>query len=94
MGAIYRAEAPDQILSESLGPIDVLYHSRSGATHLVAAPMPQILEALAEGPADLPTLTARLAARFDLGDEADMAQALEARLNELAGLGLVCRMED
>jgi PqqD family protein of HPr-rel-A system len=86
---IYRAEPPDQIISECLGAIDVLYHRRSGATHLIAAPVPQIIEALAQGPADLDTLMARLSARFELADGDEARQALAARLAELAHLGLV-----
>ncbi|MBB5984897.1 HPr-rel-A system PqqD family peptide chaperone [Sphingobium lignivorans] len=87
---IYRAEPPGQILLESLGPIDALFHKRSGATHLVAAPVPQILAALAEGPADIDVLLARLATRFDLeGEAVAVRAALQARLAELAALGLV-----
>ena len=90
MDVTYRAEAADQMLRENLGPIDALYHRRSGATHLVAAPVPQILDALAEGPADLAALMARLSARFDLDETDDAARAaLAERLSELAGLGLV-----
>ncbi len=92
MPDLYRAEAADQIVSASLGAIDALYHRRSGATHLVAAPVPQILEALAEGPADLARLWERLLARFDLDDEAEAGRAaLAERLAELIGLGLVRR---
>jgi len=84
----YRAEPADQILREPLGAIDALYHRRSGETHLVAAPVPQILEALGEGPSDVAALLARLAARFEI--EGDAA-ALEAHLAELVALGLVHR---
>lgn len=94
MGVTYRAEAPDLIVRANLGSIDALYHRRSGATHLVAAPVPQILDALGEGPADLACLMARLAARFELEDDAGeedagMATALAQRLTELIALGLV-----
>lgn len=90
MDATYRAEAADQIILENLGPIDVLHHRRSGATHLVASPVPQILDALMEGPADLSALMMRLSARFDLDESDDAARAsLEERLTELVGLGLV-----
>ncbi len=89
MNAIYRAEASDQIICAALGAIDALYHRRSGETHLVAAPVPQILDALGEGPTTIDGLIARLAARFDLDAEEDMVAALEQRLAELIGLGLV-----
>jgi PqqD family protein of HPr-rel-A system len=93
MAMTYRAEAPDQIFSESLGAIGAIYHRRSGATHLVAAPVPQILEALAEGPTDLAGLMTRLASRFDLEQGLDMVAVLKKRLDELAALGLV-RVDD
>jgi len=90
--AIYRAEPPEALVRTSLGAIDALYHRRSGTTHLVAAPMPQILEALAEGPADPSLLWQRLGARFDLADDAVAAlPALRERLAELEALGLVRR---
>jgi PqqD family protein of HPr-rel-A system len=90
MAVTYRAEAPDQIIVERLGAIDALYHRRSGTTHLVAAPVPQILEALGEGATDVAGLLARLAARFDLDAADDEAEAaLEQRLAELIDLGLV-----
>ena len=91
IGTLYRAEPADQLLRESLGAIDVLYHRRSGSTHLVAAPVPQIIEALQEGPADLDALIARLSIRLELEDGDDTRQALSERLDELAGLGLVHR---
>jgi PqqD family protein of HPr-rel-A system len=90
MAVTYRAEAPDQIIVERLGAIDALYQRRSGATHLVAAPVPQILEALGEGDTDVAGLLARLATRFDLDAADDEAKAaLEQRLAELIDLGLV-----
>ena len=90
MPLIYRAEPAEQLVSVSLGAIDALYHRRSGATHLVAAPVPQILAMLAEGPADLTGLWERLTARFDLDDPAgEGMEALKDRLMELVSLGLV-----
>ncbi len=87
---VYRAEPSDQLVSVALGAIDALYHRRSGATHLVAAPVPQILALLAETPADLASLWDRLSARFDLDDaDGDGRQALQDRLTELVSLGLV-----
>lgn len=68
-----------------------LYHARSGMTHLVAEPVPQILDALRDGPCDPATLETRLATRFDL-EGADGAATLRAHLDELAALGLVRRL--
>lgn len=91
MSIRYHAEPADQLRIVSLGLIDAIYHRRAGATHLVAAPVPQIIDCLlAEGPADLAGLLSRLATRFDLGEAWDDARdALQARLDELAELGLV-----
>jgi PqqD family protein of HPr-rel-A system len=70
-----------------LDELTAIYHRASGQTHLVAAPVPEILEALGEAPATLAELLARLASRYDLADPD--SDALEARLAELVGLGLV-----
>jgi PqqD family protein of HPr-rel-A system len=63
-----------------------LFHRPSASIHLVQSPLPEILAALAEGPATAAELLARLGANREVaGDEA----ALRARLAELAGAGLV-----
>ncbi len=72
-------------------PLDTLtaiFDRASGLTHLLATPLPEILAALDVGPADVATLTARLAADFDF-DADDADSAITARLEELATLGLV-----
>ena len=63
----------------------IVYHRASGQTHMLAEPVPEILEALAEGPGDAATISHRLATRFD-GVEVDQ---VAAHLAELAELGLV-----
>lgn len=72
-------------------PLDVMtlvYHRASGITHVVASPVPELLEALDE-PLTLTGLLARLARDYELGD-ADPA-ALAERLAELEAAGLVAR---
>ncbi|MBR0553961.1 HPr-rel-A system PqqD family peptide chaperone [Sphingomonadaceae bacterium LXI357] len=64
-----------------------LYHRASGQTHVVASPVPEILEALHPDPLTLDALLAQLSGRFDIGD-ADV-RALEARVEELVAAGLV-----
>lgn len=73
----------------ALGALILLYHRRSGLTHFLAPPAPQILEALAERPASAEELLARLSEHYDLG--ADAETALAARLDELEAAGLVRR---
>ncbi len=68
--------------------LTALYHRPSGMTHILAPPAPQILEALADRPADAAELARRLSRRFELdGGEG----ALAARLEELEAAGLVRR---
>jgi PqqD family protein of HPr-rel-A system len=84
----WRVVPAEQRIAIPLDSLTALYHRASGQTHLLASPLPEILAALEEGPADVATVRARLAAQFDLdGEDADAA--LNARLTELAALGLV-----
>lgn len=85
---LYRAAPPATLRIVPLDSLTLVYHRASGITHVVDAPVPEILEALAE-PMDMPALLAALDARYDLVD-ADPA-ALTARLDELAAVGLVER---
>lgn len=88
-GPIYQTD-PDPHSAVELEGLTLLFHPRSGMTHIVAPPAPQILAALAQGPADAATLLARLTADFDFGDQ-DAATAVAARLAELETAGLISR---
>lgn len=81
----YAAEPRDALISVPLDSLTAFYHRRSGQTHLVAAPVPEILEALAEGPLDAPALLAALG----IEDDAEARAILNARLAELVETGLV-----
>lgn len=70
-----------------LDQMTLIYHRASGQTHVVASPVPELLEIMDETPADVATLLGRLGERFDVGDPD--AAALTARLDELADSGLV-----
>ncbi|MCC5640978.1 HPr-rel-A system PqqD family peptide chaperone [Nostoc sp. CHAB 5844] len=72
-----------------LDAMTLIYHQASGQTHVVASPVPELIEVLDETPCDVATLLARLGEQFDLGDPD--AAALAARLDELADVGLVVR---
>jgi len=86
---LYRAAPAATLRIVPLDALTLIYHRASGITHVVDAPVPEILEALAE-PLGIDLLLARLAAGYDLLD-ADPA-ALAARLDELAAAGLVERL--
>jgi PqqD family protein of HPr-rel-A system len=87
----YRAEPVDQLLVEPLDAMTLIYQRRSGITHIVAEPVPEILAAMGQDALNAAQVAARLASRFDF--DADEAEAIvTARLNELAALGLVERV--
>jgi PqqD family protein of HPr-rel-A system len=89
VGAVYRADDPAQRIAAPLDEMTAIFHRPSGTTHLVAAPVPELLDALTEGPADAATLLTRLQRDFDVAD-ADAA-AIAARLDELVATGLAWR---
>lgn len=74
------------LVQRDLDGIVALYDESSGQTHLLGAPLPQLLEALGAGPADVKTLLARLNRAYRLGDGA--ADAIAQRCDELVALGL------
>lgn len=85
----YRAADPATLRIVPLDALTLIYHRASGITHIVDAPVPEILEILGEGPRTVAGLLAVLADRFDLADP-DPA-ALAVRLDELVAAGLVER---
>lgn len=86
----YRAPPAGALLSVPLDALTAVYHRASGITHLLAAPAPELLAVLADGPLDADAVLARLAEDYDLAD-ADRT-ALIARLDELADSGLIERV--
>ena len=87
-GPIYLTDDAEALTTVALDGLSLVYHSPSGATHIVAPPAPEILEALGQGPADAAELLRRLHEKFDFdGDD-----AIHARLGELEEAGLVRRV--
>jgi PqqD family protein of HPr-rel-A system len=84
----YSAEPADQLLVEPLDVMTLIYQRRSGITHIVVEPVPEILAAMGEDVLDAATVAVRLAARFDF-DAADAEAIVASRLEEMAALGLV-----
>lgn len=76
---------------EALDPLVAAYDRASGQTHLLLAPMPEILGVLEAGPADAPAIEAALQREHGLEPGPDNRALLLARLEELAALGLVER---
>lgn len=86
----YKAEAADRLMVEPLDAMTLIYHRRSGITHIVAEPVPEILAAMGGDAINAAELATRLAARFDF-EVADAEAIVAARLEELALLGLLER---
>ena len=84
---LYRATPTGTCVTADLPPFIALYDRRSGITHLLAEPAPQLLAALADTPRSLSALREHLAADSDLPDLTD--DALAARLAELVDAGLI-----
>jgi PqqD family protein of HPr-rel-A system len=89
-GPLYIADSDPLAGASELEGLTLLFHDRSGTTHLLAPPAPQILEALAGEAGDVAAVIERISARFEL--ESDDANAVvAARLEELEAVGLVWR---
>lgn len=91
MAALYRADPPALRVTAAADAMTLIYHRPSGITHVVASPVPEILDALDEGPADARSILARLAVAHDLFGEEEAGAAIAARLDEMAAAGLVAR---
>ncbi len=89
----YRAEPESERIVRPLDDLTLIYQRRSGITHIVAEPVPQILAVMGDGPCDAGLIAARLAASFDLGDANAARTIITERLEELAALGLVERVD-
>jgi PqqD family protein of HPr-rel-A system len=89
---LYRAEASDDLIIRPLDTMTLIYQRRSGITHLVSEPVPEILAAMGGEAMNAENLAAKLATQFNLGGETDAIATVADRLEELADLGLVERV--
>jgi PqqD family protein of HPr-rel-A system len=87
----YRTEPAAQLLVEPLDAMTLIYQRRSGITHIVAEPIPEILAVMGGDAIGASGIAQRLAAQYDIDGE-DAVAAVAARLEELAALGLVERL--
>lgn len=85
----YRCDPADRLVISQMEGLTLAYHRPSGATHVLATPMPEILAALREAPTDMPGLIARLALTHDIAPDHDAMASITARLSELEVAGLV-----
>ncbi|WP_343211768.1 HPr-rel-A system PqqD family peptide chaperone [Aquisediminimonas sediminicola] len=87
----YRCDPADRLVISQMEGLTLAYHRPSGATHILAAPMPEILAALREAPTDMAGLIARLELAHDIAPDNDAMASITARLSELEEAGLVWR---
>lgn len=90
----YRAVPPAMVRRVELGSLTALYDCRAAQSHLLASPLPEMLDVMAGDSVTAADVAMRLATRFDVGgDDASAPEAvaahIAARLDELAALGLV-----
>lgn len=86
----YRVDTADAVLSCLLDDIVLLYHIRSGQTHMVISPVPEILDRMADGaPVCARDMCDRLAQDYDLGPAQDALAQIGDHLDALLALGLV-----
>ena len=85
--AQYRRVPAAELKAVPLDDFTAIYHRASGITHLVTAPVPELLEALGGEQLGLDEIEARLAVMFEIEDRG----ALADRLEELVAAGLVIR---
>jgi len=88
--SLYAADPPETMRQFEVEGLTLLYHRKSGLTHFLAPPAPQILAALSAGPASAAEIAARMGESFEIESE-DPAAAIAARLAELEAAGLVWR---
>lgn len=89
MSQLYRATAPDGVIQHPLDSMTLIFQRSSGITHMVADPVPAMLEVMAEDALTADDIVQRLSASYDLEDSADAADIILARLVELCSLGVV-----
>ncbi|BBF69414.1 hypothetical protein SBA_ch1_16140 [Sphingomonas bisphenolicum] len=86
----YRRDEADAVATCVLDDLVLLYHHRSGQTHMVISPVPEILARMADGaPVSAQAMHDRLARDYDLGPVADAVAEIGAHLDALVALGLV-----
>ncbi len=83
----FAGEPAEGLLQVRLDSLTAVYHRRSGQTHLLAEPLPELLDLLSDGPGNVVDILEALG--IDDGPEA--RAALSARLEELLDSGLIAR---
>ena len=94
MSQLYQATNSDDLIKHDLEGMTLIYQKASGITHVVADPVPGILEVMGESKASVSAIVSKLSEKFDLEQDVDAEEVVLARLEELCALGLVERVTD
>lgn len=84
----YKAESAAMLLIQPLDAMTAIYHRRSGITHIVSEPVPQILQVMGGETLTSGEILERLRADFDF-EGVDAEDLIAERLDEMASLGLL-----
>lgn len=81
------------LIIEPLDAMTLIYQRRSGLTHMVAEPIPEILTVMGSQPQTAEDTTRRLATEFDFGENTQVVvEIVASRLEDLAKLGILERV--
>lgn len=80
----FLAEPAASVRTVRLDTLTAIYHRRSGQTHVVAEPLPEILELLAKA-----STIDELRVQSGLADDIERLAYLSERVDELRAVGLV-----
>ncbi|MEC3910647.1 HPr-rel-A system PqqD family peptide chaperone [Sphingobium sp. CR2-8] len=87
---VYRRDVEDTVAACVLDDLTLFYHRRSGQTHMVISPVPEIWDHMADGaPVTAQAMHDRLSRDYDLGPVDDAIAEIGAHLDALVALGLV-----
>ncbi|HEY9092799.1 HPr-rel-A system PqqD family peptide chaperone [Parasphingorhabdus sp.] len=89
MSQLYRAVPSDGLIVHPLDSMTLIFQRSSGITHMVADPVPAILEVMETDCLTANDIAARLSNSYDLEEDDDTADVVLARLEELCSLALV-----
>ena len=92
MSAVYRITTPDALIIRPLDSMTTIFQKSSGMTHIVADPVPAIIDVMADEVLNISQVLAKLADKYDIEDGDDAENIVAARLEELCQLGLADRV--
>ena len=94
MSQQFKAANPKDIILHMLDMMTLVFHRPSGRTHIVADPIPAILEVMQQGVSSPAQIAEALENNFDLEEGVDVENVVLARLDEMHTLGLVERTSE